>query len=118
MWLDYANNTLVETQDKIVIDQSAKVVNLVGWAIDPQAGNTASNVYVKVGAKYYLGTYGILRTSVSDHFKNPNLARAGFTFTINAEDLIREGKFDFIVISKDKTYQYAPVGVKVEVRKK
>lgn len=116
MWLDYYNKNQVQSQGKIILDKSMKVVNLYGWALDQRAGGTAGDIYIKIGDKYYSGAYGTPRTSVSDYFKNPDLLNSGFSFIINAEELISEGKFSFIIISKDKSYQYLPIEYSVEVK--
>jgi len=116
MWLDYVNNFLVQSTTSVVIDQTAQAVTLEGWAIDSLANDVASNVFLKVGDKYYSGSYGEPRTSVSEYFKNPKLLNSGFSFTIDTEELIKEKKFSFVVISKDKTYQYQPAEFVVELK--
>ena len=116
MWLDYCNNNLLSKQGEITIDSSLPIVSMSGWALDPNAKNVADSIYIKVSDKYYKGTYGIERTSVSDYFKNSNLTYSGFSFYVNTEDLVKAGKFSFIIISKDKSYQYQPVEYKVHVK--
>ncbi|KQO15374.1 alginate O-acetyltransferase AlgX-related protein [Paenibacillus sp. Leaf72] len=109
MWIDYFNNELVQQQGSISINNINNAVNISGWALDPKANDVASNLFLKVGDKYYSGSYGAPRTSVSEHFKNPNLTNSGFNFTVNASELKKEGKFSFVIISKDQKYQYSPV---------
>ncbi|MCM3701158.1 alginate O-acetyltransferase AlgX-related protein [Paenibacillus macerans] len=113
MWLDYFNNELVQNQENVILDKTSGTVSLNGWAIDPRANDVANSIFLKIGDKYYPGSYGESRTSVSEYFKNTNLTNSGFTFNVNAEELIKAGKISFIIISKDKTYQYAPVEYKV-----
>jgi alginate O-acetyltransferase complex protein AlgJ len=116
LYVDYSNNEALQQQGKIVVDKLKKVVNLIGWAIESKVNSSASNIYLKIGDKYYSGTYGISREGVSDYFKNPEVVNCGFNFNIDASELINAGKFSFVVISKDKTYQYAPVEFKVETK--
>lgn len=116
MWLDFCNKELLKKQGEITIDRSQPFVTMSGWALDPKANSVADSIYIKVGDKYYKGTYGIERTSVAEYFKNNNLTYSGFSFYVNTDDLIKAGKFSFIVISKDKSYQYTPVEYKVEVK--
>lgn len=116
MWLDYVNDTAVPSNNTITIDKTDQVIRLEGWAVDPNVGNVADSIFLKVGDKYYSGEYGIPRATVSDYFQNANYTNSGFTFNINPSDLIKAGKFSFIIISKDKSYQYEPVDYKVEVK--
>lgn len=118
MWIDICNNNPVNTPGKIVISKSSNSVNLIGWAVDQKAGNAANSIYAKVGDNYYKGTYGLERTSVSDYYKNPNYKNSGFNFNIDTEALIDAGEVSFVIISKDKSYQYTPVNYKVEVTDK
>ena len=114
MWLDYANNQIVSSQEKINIDTNSKMINLNGWAIDSKAGQVAGDVYLKVGDKYYYGSYGLPRPSVSTSFNDSNLMNSGFSFNIKTEDLISVQEVSFIIISNDKTYQYTPVNFQLE----
>ncbi|SEC12693.1 hypothetical protein [Paenibacillus sp. GP183] len=117
LWLDYSNNKPVEQQQtKIVIDNSKKVVNLRGWALDSNLNTTAGDIYLKVGDNYYPSIYNIPHTGVSTFFNNPELLKSGFVFNVNVPELINSGKFSLIIISKDKTFQYAPVEYQVEIK--
>jgi hypothetical protein len=116
MWLDSVNNNVVVSKDALTIGKMDKTAKLDGWAVDQSAGSVASNVFLKVGDKYYTGSYGAPRTSVSDYFHNPDLTNSGFTFNVNSEELINAGKISFLVISLDKTYQYAPIEYKIIIK--
>ncbi|MNW62646.1 hypothetical protein D3C74_407900 [compost metagenome] len=115
LWLDYIDNEIVKEQDSVTIQKSSGLVNLSGWALDSRIHDVAGNVFLKVGNEFYSGSYGITRNSVSDYFNDPNLRNSGFQFNISVEELISAGKFSFVIISKDKTYQYAPIEYKVVV---
>ncbi|GIO35112.1 hypothetical protein J2TS6_62530 [Paenibacillus albilobatus] len=106
IWLDYCNNVPLNEQDKIIINGSNKSVNLVGWAIDSKIKENAYNIFLKIGDKYFPGNYGIERQSVAEYFGSSRVLKSGFNFNINADDLRKAGKFSFVIISKDKTYQY------------
>lgn len=114
MWLDYYNEKQITKQGEITIDPSLPLVTMSGWALDPNSKSTADSIYIKVGNECYKGTYGLERTSVSDYFKNTSLTYSGFTFNINTKDLIKTGKFNFIIISKNRSYQYQPIAWKVK----
>jgi hypothetical protein len=116
VWIDYANNALVQNQKEIEIDKDNNIVSLFGWALDSREHSTASHIFLKVGDTYYPGTYGSVRTSVSDFFQNPELTNSGFEFFVKSSELIKAGKFSLIVISNDRSYQYAPVDVQVKVK--
>lgn len=116
VWLDYSNNELIDNQAELVVDSKQNIVRLDGWALDSKANGTADSIYLKVGDKYYPGTYGTPRSSVADYFKNPNFMNSGFEFYVKSSDLISAGKFSIIVIAKDKSYQYAPVDVQVRAK--
>ncbi|MBP2242346.1 hypothetical protein J2Z40_002920 [Cytobacillus eiseniae] len=115
MWVDYSDNILVQHQGTIKINNTSKVVNINGWAIDSEGNNIAGDIYLKVGNKYYSGSYGLPRISVAEVLKNPSLTNSGFSFNISTSELKKERKVSFIIIANDKTYQYAPIEYKVEV---
>ncbi|MDR6720360.1 alginate O-acetyltransferase AlgX-related protein [Paenibacillus sp. 2003] len=106
MWLDSINNEVANVENIVSINSDEPIAHLIGWALDPQAGTTANNIYLKVGNKYYSGNYGTVRESVSNYFQNNNLINSGFTFDISTKELLSAGKFNFEIISKDKTYKY------------
>lgn len=106
MWLDSINNEVPNTDNILSIDSSEPVAHFNGWALDPQAGTTAHNIYLKVGDKYYSGNYGTVRESVSNYFQNNNMINSGFTFDISTKELLNAGKVSFEIISKDKKYKY------------
>ncbi|OMD97707.1 MULTISPECIES: hypothetical protein [Paenibacillus] len=112
-WLDYSNGEFVKSQNEVEVDTSKKLTNFVGWALDSQEMSTATNVFLKVGNKYYSGEYGLPRPSVSEYFKNSNLYNSGFSININTEELIDAGEIEFIIISKDKEHQYKPIKIKI-----
>ncbi len=113
LWLDMINDASVENQREIKIGQGVDRVSLVGWAIDPNNDSTASAIYVKVGDQYYSGNYGIERASVAEYFNNDALRYSGFIFDLNAEELLNSGEISFLIISKDGSYRYEPVIIKV-----
>jgi alginate O-acetyltransferase complex protein AlgJ len=116
LYIDTCNNQLLQSQNQLVISKEATLVNLTGWAVDPKAGTTAGDVFLKVGDKYYTGSYGITRTSVSAVYGNPQYTNSGFTFDVDAQDLLNAGECSLVVISKDKTYQYTPFVCKVSTK--
>lgn len=117
MWLDYFNNEVVQDQGVITLDKSINgTVSFSGWALDPKNNDVASDIFLKVGEKYYSGSYGASRTSVSDYYNNPDLTNSGFSFNLDATELMNVDKVSFVVISKDETYQYAPVDFKVVLK--
>jgi hypothetical protein len=116
LYIDTCNNQLLQSQNQLVISKDATLINLTGWAVDPKAGTAADDVFLKVGDKYYTGSYGITRTSVSAVYGNPQYTNSGFTFDVNAQDLLNAGECSLVVISKDKTYQYAPFVCKVSTK--
>ncbi|MBH5319149.1 hypothetical protein I6N90_15180 [Paenibacillus sp. GSMTC-2017] len=116
MWIDFLNGAYVEQQDNINVDKSTNVTSISGWAMDAQAQDVASNIFLKVGDKYYSGSYGIARNSVSEHFNNPKLLNSGFAFSVPSSELIEAGKFSFVIISKDEKYQYHSSEYKVIVK--
>lgn len=114
-WLDYSNGKFVDNQKEVKVDPTKNITNLVGWALDSKSSTSATNVYIKVGGKYYSGEYGIPRQSVADTFNNNNLFNSGFSININTKELLNAGEVSFIIISKDKEYQYSPITMKVVV---
>jgi alginate O-acetyltransferase complex protein AlgJ len=116
MWIDDVNNETSTEQKNIVIDPSKQVTSISGWAIDNIAGKTASHLYLKVGDRYYSGSYGNERVSVSSYFNNADLINSGFSFYVNTSDLEKNKKVSFVIISEDQTYQYAPVEYDVVVK--
>ncbi|OKP85497.1 hypothetical protein [Paenibacillus sp. P32E] len=116
MWVDYINNEPVQEQQAVVLDKSSELVHISGWALDPQSEDLASDIFLKVGDEYYPGSYGATRTSVSDYFKNPSFTNSGFTFDVDTKELLNVDKISFIIISKDKSYQYSPVEYTVQIK--
>ncbi|MCH1642339.1 hypothetical protein MJ257_19750 [Paenibacillus timonensis] len=116
MWVDYINNDLVPEPGVLSIDKTSKTTTISGWAADILSSDVASNVFLRVGDKFYSGLYGMARTSVSEYFNNPNLTNSGFMFSVNSEELKKVDKISFVIISKDKTYQYEPVEYNVVVK--
>lgn len=114
LWIDYCNDVLLHGQGKIPVDKNASRVILVGWAIDPLADKTADRVFVQAGDVFVEATYGIVRTSVSDYFKNPRLMNSGFRVTLNSSEIENMDRITFHVISHDKAYQYTPIEFSIE----
>ena len=115
MYVDNCNGAQLASQSSLSIGSSDSIAHIVGWAVDPHAGTTAGNVYLKVGDHVYAATYGTERTSVSDYYKNEQYRNSGFVFDVDAQELKKAGKCSFIVISNDQTRQYAPVDMTVTV---
>ncbi|AIQ32634.1 hypothetical protein P40081_34465 [Paenibacillus sp. FSL P4-0081] len=113
MWLDTVNKKLVESQTGIILEKEDQFFKLTGWALDKNAGKTAADVYLKINDKYYNGYYGIGRSSVSDYFGNPQLINSGFTFNINKDDIINANKVSLVIVSNDRSYQYAPIDINI-----
>ncbi|URN95424.1 MAG: hypothetical protein NAG76_03955 [Candidatus Pristimantibacillus lignocellulolyticus] len=116
MYLDHFSNESVQEQGVLQIDKTKEVVSLNGWALDGINNSTADSMYLHVGDKYYPAIYGTPHEGVSTYFQNSELLNSGFSFTVNAQDLIEAGEFSFIIISQDKSYQYSPVEYKVETK--
>lgn len=116
MWLDSFDNEITLDQENVYLEKSSGEVSMSGWAVDSRSNDVANSIFLKIGDKYYPGSYGAPRTSVSDYFNNPNLTNSGFTFNVSAEEILKTDKISFIIVSKDKTYQYAPVDFKVVIK--
>lgn len=112
--VDYCNGAL-SSDMKLTLSASAPLCMLQGWALDPNAGTTASTVFVQVGDQYYTANYGISKQSVVDYFQNENYLNSGYTISLNTEDVIEAGEVTVHVISADGTYRYAPFTYQVEV---
>ncbi len=117
MWLDYCNNQLVNEQG--FIDPSlyagSDSITLVGWAADFSTMQPLSALYLQIGDMVLQCRYGIERNSVSSYFGVDSLLYTGFDITFPTEYLGNQSVSDiqFIQISSDGTYQYAPVSYSI-----
>jgi hypothetical protein len=108
MWLDYVNNVLM-TEKKEISARDGVDLHIIGWASDVDAERPLKSLYVKIGESLFECEYGIERTSVSDHFNNPDLLRTGFDITIPAKHLNGVTAISFIMLGADGVYQYDPI---------
>lgn len=82
-------------------------IAISGWAVDSEAKDVASGVYIKVDGKFYPAYYGIDRKDVADHYQNNNYRYSGYVRYIRFLD-IGSGIHDIGVniISKDEQTYY------------
>lgn len=111
--IDKLNNQKPASATQLTIDPTAKTISLVGWAADFNANKPLRELYLVVGEHVIRCSYGLQRTSVSEHFGNPELTSTGFTVTFPAS-FLKTGavdKLQFVQISADGSCRYAPVEV-------
>lgn len=109
--IDTCNGVPIGDAEWIVVSQDRELVEIVGWAADFNAQRPLSALYLQIGERIIPCSYGLERTSVSDHFGNTDLTNTGFTVTFPASYL-RENPstaIQFIGVSADGTYRYEPV---------
>ena len=111
MWIDTCNDTTLTKQGAIsaTLYDGSDSVTFVGWAADFTTNQPLSALYLQVGDKTLQCQYGIERKSVSDYFGMDSLQNTGFNITFPASYLQSVSEIQFIQISSDGTYRYAPV---------
>lgn len=92
---------------------TGEFVELEGWAIDPQAGSVASEVYVSIGNKIYTTEYGKVRDDVAKYFEDSKFKESGFLARI-PNSTLSTGVFPIgvYVVGADGTSYYSSAAVK------
>ncbi|MCP1137545.1 hypothetical protein NKT34_30250 [Paenibacillus polysaccharolyticus] len=114
VWLDYFDNKIVSSQDRLEISDNGEFVNISGWAIDVNSNESAGRVFLKIGDRVIPAQNGIKRDSVAYTLNNPNYLNSGFLASVNKHQLESVKDFQVIVISKDLSFQYPPVNYKIK----
>ena len=118
MWLDNVNGVdfnVGHTQGEITkaLYQDSNVVEFIGWAADFTVNKPLSALYLKIGERILKCEYGVERTSVSDHFQNPDLMMTGFEISFPTEYLKEINEIEFIQVGNDGTYTFEPIKYKL-----
>ncbi|HEX5000022.1 MAG TPA: hypothetical protein VFY29_17505 [Terriglobia bacterium] len=99
---------------QIKIDQN---LDMSGWAVDEGAQSLAGTVDVVIDGKPFPAVYGSDRPDVAAHFKNPELGKSGYTFSVAARGL-GPGKHVLTVrpMTADKTKYSESNPITIEIR--
>lgn len=82
---------------------AGKKTVIKGWAIDKVAKTSASEIYVKVGNKFYKAKSGIKSANLAKKMKNPNLGNSGFQVNVNNKVFNKSTQpFAVLVVNKQK----------------
>lgn len=113
--LDWINKNQITPGENVV---QGDFIEVVGWAVDAEANQPASKVYLSIGGNLFTTEYGIVRDDVANYFKNPAMQKCGFKAKI-ARTTLPSGVYplEIKVIGADKTgYLSSPPERAVSIR--
>lgn len=105
--------------DPIVLDRTADIQTLSGWAIDTDEKTAVSAMYVKVGDRVFTCKYGNERPGVVTRYGSDGYLASGFTVTLDSSLFFDgDGKLydsiEFYTVSGDESRLYGPAVYKLE----
>jgi hypothetical protein len=114
MWLDYFGSQLLQSIPDYIEIGEVDTITMSGWAEDANTQLPLSALYLRLGNKLIKCNYGNVRDGLSEAFGYSEAANsAGFTVEIPKVFFNGVKEMEFIEISTDGKYKYAPVVYKV-----
>ena len=108
--LDTMNGKTVSQQTApLVINSSQQgTITITGWAVDKQANDVASAVFITIDGRIDIPTlYGLDRQDVANYFKNSNFRFSGYIATFSSS-ILSEGEhiISLKIVSEDGVHYY------------
>jgi len=98
-----------ETSGALVVNSSQhETLTITGWAVDKQANDAASAVFLVIDDSHIIPTvYGLAKPDVASHFNNRNFRLSGFVATFSSS-ILCNGEHDLTlkIVSKDRRCYY------------
>ena len=103
--LDWINKAQIAPGENTV---QGNDIEIVGWAMDPDAKQIASKVYLSVNGSLFTTEYGIAREDVAGYFKNPAYNNCGFVAKFS-RSLFKPGIYSIglVVVGANKSSYFS-----------
>ncbi len=117
--LESAGGVSLKGTRTITVDLNENEIRLQGWAADFNEKRPLQSLYLKIGEIIVECSYGLERTSISEHFGNQDLLNIGFKYDLPISflkaDEVKE--ISFYGVSADGNQLYGPVSYQLSYRR-